>query len=217
VHQFVFSKGEIRGIIVLSALTISIAIAPSFLQKEKQEVSKVKIQYLDSLLVQETKKADNWSSNKYAKSFKKKSSYKKYAPAPRKKAAPVFSVEKININKADKQSLVRLKGIGNVYAQRIIKYRNLLGGFYSVDQLSEIYGLPDSTLLSIDESLFVSDFQPTKLDLKTASYKELLRHPYIDGREEVELVLEFQKGQLEWKYLKLGLSKLEKLKYYITY
>ena len=36
----------------------------------------------------------------------------------------------IEINSADSAELVKLKGIGLSYAKRIMKYRNLLGGYY---------------------------------------------------------------------------------------
>jgi len=51
----------------------------------------------------------------------------------------------LDINTSDSSALVTLPGIGPVLSMRIIRYRNLLGGFWSVNQLKEIYGLPEET------------------------------------------------------------------------
>jgi competence protein ComEA len=49
---------------------------------------------------------------------------------------PVFTP--VELNSADSTDLVELYGIGPVFANRILKYRDLLGGFYSVNQLLEV-------------------------------------------------------------------------------
>ena len=55
----------------------------------------------------------------------------------------------ININIATVDQLISLRGIGPVLSERIVKYRNRLGGFYHVDQLKEVYGISEETFLSI--------------------------------------------------------------------
>lgn len=52
----------------------------------------------------------------------------------------------ININTADQALLELLPGIGPVYAQRIIKYRQQNGGFNNVDQLRQINGIGPKTM-----------------------------------------------------------------------
>ena len=56
----------------------------------------------------------------------------------------------IELNLADSLQLVSLPGIGPGYTKRIIKYREKLGGFYSVEQLSEVYGFPTETFDLVD-------------------------------------------------------------------
>ena len=51
--------------------------------------------------------------------------------------------EKISINTVDTAEWKKVPGIGSAYAARIVKYRNLLGGFYEVEQLREVYGISD--------------------------------------------------------------------------
>ena len=47
----------------------------------------------------------------------------------------------VEINTADSAELMRLNGIGASFSRRIVKYRNLLGGFISKEQLLEVYGM----------------------------------------------------------------------------
>ncbi len=59
----------------------------------------------------------------------------------------------ININTADSVLFEKLPGIGPVLARRIIRYRTLLGGYYSPEQIREVYGITDSLFLRIRERL----------------------------------------------------------------
>ncbi|MDR2040659.1 MAG: helix-hairpin-helix domain-containing protein [Bacteroidales bacterium] len=101
---------------------------------------------------------------------------------------------KIELNSADSALLTALPGIGPVFASRIIKYRNLIGGFENVEQLNEVYGIsPDlftriSPLLSIDRSMI------RKIDINRASYRELIGHPYLND-EQVRGILHYRKLQ----------------------
>ena len=54
----------------------------------------------------------------------------------------VIEVYKIELNEVDSAGLVKLSGIGSVYAARILKYRELLGGYYLKKQLLEVYNMP---------------------------------------------------------------------------
>ena len=85
----------------------------------------------------------------------------------------------IEINLADSIQLKQLPGIGSVLSKRIVKYRDLLGGFYSVSQLKEVYGLNEQTILMIDEKVTVDIKRIKKLDLNFADMNELSRHPYL--------------------------------------
>src|SRR5205085_1585382 len=51
----------------------------------------------------------------------------------------------IDINAADTTEFISLPGIGSKLATRIVRFRERLGGFSTVDQLGETYGIPDST------------------------------------------------------------------------
>jgi len=85
----------------------------------------------------------------------------------------------LEINGTDSIELMRLPGIGNKLSKRIVKYRDLLGGFYTMDQLKEVYGLSEKTRLQIEAMIVVDSTKIHKVDLNFADWKELARHPYI--------------------------------------
>ncbi len=94
----------------------------------------------------------------------------------------------VEVNQADSAQLEALAGIGPVLASRIIKYRRLLGGFYEVAQLKEIYGMSDE-LWSKASPQFVADPAAIKkIEINFLSLSELGRHPYIGFRQAKKIV-----------------------------
>jgi DNA uptake protein ComE-like DNA-binding protein len=103
----------------------------------------------------------------------------------------------INLNSSDSAALVVLPGIGPVLSSRIIKYRNLIGGYVSVNQLREVYGLPEETFSMISSRVFADSLSVRKIRINEADYKELIRHPYFK-RNEVSAILKYRelKGKI---------------------
>ena len=85
----------------------------------------------------------------------------------------------VDINLADTTALIALPGIGSKLATRIIAFRDKLGGFYSVNQVGETFGLPDSTFQKIKQYLKLENGSVRKININTASVDELKSHPYI--------------------------------------
>ena len=68
-----------------------------------------------------------------------------------------FSAEAININTADKETLMEvIKGVGEKKADAIIEYREQNGPFKSVDELTNIKGIGEDTINKHREMLTVS-------------------------------------------------------------
>ncbi|HAW50852.1 MAG TPA: hypothetical protein DCX54_00775 [Flavobacteriales bacterium] len=86
----------------------------------------------------------------------------------------------MDINTADSAELVKIRGIGPIYASRIVKYRTALGGFHDVMQVKEVYGINDSLFTNIQDNLFI-DTLPlvTKIRINNVEIKELRTHPYF--------------------------------------
>lgn len=83
-----------------------------------------------------------------------------------------------DINTADTTAFIALPGIGSKLAARIVSFRDKLGGFYSVEQVGETFGLPDSTFQKIKQYLQVTSLVK-KININTATVDELKAHPYI--------------------------------------
>ena len=85
----------------------------------------------------------------------------------------------IDINLADTSAWISLPGIGSKLAARIVAFRQKLGGFYAIDQVREIYGLPDSTFQKILPMLSKTNHPIKKINLNHADIETLKQHPYI--------------------------------------
>lgn len=84
-----------------------------------------------------------------------------------------------DINSADTTAFIALPGIGNKLANRIIAFRDKLGGFYKVDQVGETFALPDSVFQKIKPVLILTNTSLKKININTATADELKIHPYI--------------------------------------
>ena len=84
-----------------------------------------------------------------------------------------------------------LPGIGPVLSARIIKYRRLLGGYASVDQLREVYGLPEETFGLISGRLSADSLDVKRIRVNSATFGDLIRHPYF-RKEEVPALLKYR-------------------------
>lgn len=113
-------------------------------------------------------------------------------------ASEKVAVEKFDLNQVDAESLQSIKGIGPVLSERIVKFRNKLGGFHNTHQLYDVYGLDSLVIESITERAFLSSDAITKINLNTDSLKTLYQHPYIDYKLARAIYnYRLQRGQLD--------------------
>lgn len=135
----------------------------------------------------------------------------------------VKPVAKIELNSADSTSLESLPCIGAKLAVRIIKYRDKLGGFYSINQLKEVYGLDSSCLPSIIIKTLIDTNLVAKLDINTIEYEILASHPYA-GKYLAQRIINYRNQHGAYKSFEsleniksLDLSKLKRLKPYLLF
>ena len=95
---------------------------------------------------------------------------------------------RIELNSADSLLLKSLPGIGNVLSSRIVRYRNLLGGFVTVKQLAEVYGIDSLLTARLEPLLFTDTTLVRAIDINSAGYGDLLRHPYISEIEASRII-----------------------------
>lgn len=99
---------------------------------------------------------------------------------------------KIDLNISDTSDLKKIYGIGSVFSNRIVKYRNLLGGYFNVSQLKEVYGINDELYEKIKLKFICSKTDIKKIDINSQTFKQLLKHPYLDY-EEVKKICDLRK------------------------
>jgi len=104
----------------------------------------------------------------------------------------------INLNSCDTSQLISLPGIGPVLSVRIIKYRNLLGGFAKVDQLREVYGLSSETFDLIKGRVYADSTEVVRININEAVYRDLSKLPYFE-KYEITAILKYRelKGRIE--------------------
>jgi len=100
----------------------------------------------------------------------------------------------IEINSADTLDLQQLKGIGPSFAKRIVKYRDMLGGYYSKSQLLEVYGMDSARYEGFKDFVIVNPDSVKKIDINSATIKQLIKHPYIDFYTAKTIVKNRQKA-----------------------
>ncbi len=110
----------------------------------------------------------------------------------------------IEINVADTSAFIELPGVGSKLAARIVNFRDKLGGFYSIDQIAETYGLPDSAFRKIKPFLRLENISIKKINVNTATKEEMKSHPYIKWNLANAIV--------EYRNQHGGFSTLEDLK-----
>ena len=108
-----------------------------------------------------------------------------------------FNTTKFDINMADTSQLMQIRGIGKVFANRIIKYRDILGGFYSIDQVGETYGIDPNILPELKKNAILGS------QIKKIKINELdnFRHPYLKFNQ-VKVIVAYRKQHGNFKNAK---------------
>jgi DNA uptake protein and related DNA-binding proteins len=100
-------------------------------------------------------------------------------PGSASPSSSLASPPRVEINSAGEEALQKLRGIGPYYAQKIIQYRERLGGFVLIGQLLEIEGIDEERLAQFGEQVDIDYEKIRPLSLTDADAKALGAHPYI--------------------------------------
>jgi competence ComEA-like helix-hairpin-helix protein len=123
---------------------------------------------------------DTIAFNRKFERNEKQTEKKEFKPFTAKKEN---TIAVFNLNRADTTQFKQLKGIGSALSKRIVKYRDLLGGFISKEQIREVYGLDSTVIHELFQFGYLEENAPfRKLNVNTASVQELDAHPYISPK-----------------------------------
>lgn len=134
--------------------------------------------------------------SRYAMPDKKKDNDASKEVKPR-----VISV--VSLNDADSLALVELPKVSGFLAARIVKYRDLLGGFVCREQLLEVRGMDTLRYQALTPYIELVVDSITTIDVNRDEFKTLLRHPYLDY-ETVKTIVRYResKGMVrDWEHL----------------
>jgi DNA uptake protein ComE-like DNA-binding protein len=139
--------------------------------EEFQNVTKVS----DSLLnaISPFFKFPNWSHNK--KTFK---NYKnEYIPQSFSKKE---KIKVLDINQASQEDFMKIHGIGEALSLRILKQKENLEAFVSMEQMNDVWGLSPEVIIELKKHFQVSALPKIKkILINDASLKELTQFPYF--------------------------------------
>ena len=94
-----------------------------------------------------------------------------------------LAIEMVDLNQADSMQLEAIPGIGGKLANRIIKYRTLLGFYVSVEQLRSVYGLSEKNYQRMEPYLRVGNTSGfKKRNINTVYARSLAFYPAIDKK-----------------------------------
>lgn len=213
-----FSKGERRALTVLLCLIttswilllltdekpIPVAAAPdAYRQIPPSASDKPPVntgQTLPEVKNKFTRKETEKSNTESHREKKREGAYKAY---PRTEKYPEGT--RVELNTADTTSLKKVPGIGSSFARRIVKYRELLGGFYTVSQLGEVYGIDEERYTALAPWFTANAAYIRQLTVNRLPADSLARHPYISYRQARAIgQLRKQKSRLSgWENLLL--------------
>jgi DNA uptake protein ComE-like DNA-binding protein len=147
--------------------------------------------------------------------FKRDTAY----PATRHYEKKVYAKTLVELNTADSLSIVYLKGIGPGFTKRIMKYRTMLGGFHSVNQLKEVYGMTDSTFVLLASQINLDPSSITKIPINAIDFNSLRKHPYFNFQTAQAVVnFRLKHGKLtEQSFRDLGVFSDEKMRLILPY
>ena len=86
----------------------------------------------------------------------------------------------IHLNRADSTTFQSIRGIGPVFSRRIVRYRELLGGYHCSSQLLEVFGMDSLRYHDIAGYVETDTLDIRKINVNEASFTDLVSHPYIE-------------------------------------
>ncbi len=110
-------------------------------------------------------------------------------------AAPVpipKELKLIELNGADTLELDQIKGIGKVFARRIVAYRERIGGFHKKEQLMEVFGIDSLKYNEVKNQVSIDPDKLKKININTAELADFKNHPYIRYKQ-VNALIQYRK------------------------
>lgn len=120
-------------------------------------------------------KFPDWVNKKNQEAYSNSYSKSNWKEFPKKEAMKI-----LDINQATKEDLMKVFGIGDAISDRILNQKEVYGGFVSMDQMNEIWGLSPEVLANLQKYFKINSLPKVKkVNINNASIKELGQFPYF--------------------------------------
>ncbi|MDR0436738.1 MAG: helix-hairpin-helix domain-containing protein [Bacteroidales bacterium] len=179
---FGFSKSERRGIVallsILVVLMMGIQMMPYYSKSHNLSIT-------DEISESHRSNIDNDTSvgaQNLAPLHSPQLSQHSSQQNPQRSFQPVRGKKPFTVqaNTCDTLDLQQIRGIGSTISKRIIRYREQLGGFVRKEQLLEVWGIDSARYAQIEAAFIIDKKNIRKLNINTATIRELQNHPYLD-------------------------------------
>jgi DNA uptake protein ComE-like DNA-binding protein len=120
-------------------------------------------------------KFPDWVNKKNQEEYSNSYSKSNWKEFPKKEAMKI-----LDINQATKEDLMKVFGIGDAISDRILNQKEVYGGFVSMDQMNEIWGLSPEVIANLQKYFKINSLpKVNKININNASIKELGQFPYF--------------------------------------
>jgi competence protein ComEA len=100
----------------------------------------------------------------------------------------VKQITLINLNTADTTEFMKIYGIGAFYAKQIIRYREKLGGYFTKEQLLEVWKMTPEAYDKIKDHIFINEKDVKRIDINSVTIEELKAHPYLNWNKANSII-----------------------------
>ena len=100
----------------------------------------------------------------------------------------VKQITLINLNTADTTEFTKIYGIGAFYAKQIIRYREKLGGYFTKEQLLEVWKMTPEAYDKIKDHIFINEKDVKRIDINSVTIEELKAHPYLNWNKANSII-----------------------------
>ncbi|MCR4964495.1 MAG: helix-hairpin-helix domain-containing protein [Bacteroidales bacterium] len=181
-----FTKGEWIGAMALAALILlSYLIYYLYDGKKKQPYDFTAFEMeIEAFEAEQERLADSVAA---ARTQNRNYNYRSYSYGDttprnsRQTKKPMYEIVRLDLNRCDTDAIKTVPQFGSKRAAKLVEYRDKLGGFYSFEQLKEVYVLQSIDTALLRKHFFIRPDDVRKININTATYKELIQHPYFDA------------------------------------
>ena len=101
----------------------------------------------------------------------------------------------LNLRTADTVELKMIHGIGSYRARQIVRYREQLGGFVSVEQVLEAKGMENVDADSLLAHFWIDSVKIETMNVNSVGVQRLSRHPYLRF-EQAQAIYELRRKKI---------------------